>query len=55
MLGVLTGVKVPPYGGRFSPGHPFLQFFGILSLVNETVNNRLRRGTKLPGSTRGAR
>jgi hypothetical protein len=29
--GSCPGVKVPPYGGRFSPGHPSCNFFGALS------------------------
>jgi hypothetical protein len=37
MLGVLTGVKVPPYGGRFSPGRPAPHFLGVLSHRNRAL------------------
>jgi hypothetical protein len=40
--GSCPGVKVPPCGGRFSPGHPSLEFFGVRLLISKTGNCRLQ-------------
>jgi hypothetical protein len=45
-LGVLSGGKSPSLRRALFPLPPRSAFFGVLSPVNETRHNRLRRGNK---------